>query len=268
MDINRFLWAHGTLGLARKDVASLQITEVPRFLRSLLLVFPAQPMYTRTHHFLTGGLVCILGLLLLAPAAQAQSMSPDKPGSSANPSANVKIGAPAPNFTLTDTNGDTHSLSEYEGTFVVLEWLDFRCPYVRKHYGSGNMQRLQTEYTNKDVVWLSIYSASPSHRAYVPPKKMAAKNQELGGSQTAILLDPSGEVGKTYNATNTPHMFVISPEGKLLYKGGIDDKPTTDEADVKTATNYVRKALDAAMSGDEVSPKQAKPYGCPIKYGS
>lgn len=203
---------------------------------------------------LLAGLTGCLLFLIPLPEVQAQS--------------STTVGEPAPAFTLKNAEGDAHSLSEYEGKYVVLEWVDFKCPYVGKHYGSGNMQKLQEIYTDKEVAWLSIYSAAPSHRAYVPPEKMAAKNEELGGNQTALLMDPTGEVGQTYGATNTPHMFVIDPDGELIYKGGIDDKPTTDEADIETATNYVRKALDAAMNGEEVKPKRTKPYGCPIKYAS
>lgn len=203
----------------------------------------------------------LLTLLLAIPPAKAQTMSAEASGGKA------KIGAPAPDFTLEDTDGKMHSLSDYEGQYVVLEWMDFRCPYVGKHYGSGNMQQLQRTYTNKNVVWFSMYSVSPDHRKYEPPEKMASKNEELGGNQTAMLMDPTGEVGKTYEATNTPHMYVIHPEGTLIYRGGIDDKPTTNEADVKTATNYVRAAVDASMNGEEVEVQKAQPYGCPIWYG-
>lgn len=187
--------------------------------------------------------------------------------SSESSDATAELGAPAPDFSLKDTDGDTHSLSDYEGQYVVLEWMDFRCPYVGKHYGSGNMQQLQKKYTDENVVWLSMYSVAPDHRKYEPPEKMAAKNRELGGNQTAMLMDPSGKVGKTYGATNTPHMYVINPEGRLIYRGGIDDKPTTDEADIEGATNYVRAALEASMNGEEIDVQKAPPYGCPIWYG-
>lgn len=224
-------------------------------------------MHAHKRSTLAAGLTSLLALLLVVPATQAQpdaEAQTDGPTKSAN---EAEIGAPAPGFSLTDTDGDTHSLSDYEGKYVVLEWVDFRCPYVGKHYGSGHMQKLQEKYTEKGVVWLSMYSASPKHPAYFSPEKMAAKNKELGGDQTAILMDSSGEVGKTYGATNTPHMFVINPEGELIYKGGIDNKPTTDEADIKTAKNYVEAALSQAMNGKDVSVKTAQPYGCPIKYG-
>lgn len=211
-------------------------------------------MQVSTSRTLLAGFTCCVLLLIAVPEVQAQSSAP--------------VGEPAPEFTLKDTNGAPHSLSDYQGTYVVLEWVDFLCPYVGKHYGSGNMQTLQETYTNKGVAWFSVYSAAPSHRAHFPPEKMTAKNQELGGQQTAILMDSTGQVGKMYGATNTPHMFVINPGGELVYKGGIDDKPTTDEADVKGAKNYVRAALDASMNGREVEVEKAPPYGCPIKYAN
>lgn len=182
------------------------------------------------------------------------------------PQSDVVVGKPAPDFTLQGTDGTSHSLSDYEGQFVVLEWVNFECPFVGKHYGSGNMQKLQETYTDKGVAWLSISSSGPGKHGYFPPEKLKAINNKLGGNQTALLRDPTGKVGRTYGATTTPHMFVISSEGELLYKGGIDDKPTTDEADIEGATNYVRAALDAAINGREVSTKKAPPYGCTIKY--
>ena len=205
------------------------------------------------HRFLFPTLV--LGLFLLAaPPASAQSQA--------------TVGEPAPAFTLPDTDGTTHRLSDFEGKYVVLEWLNFECPFVGKHYDSGNMQKLQASYTDKDVVWLSIVSSAEGKQGYYPPKEMKAQMKKHNGDMTAILMDPSGEVGRTYGAKVTPHMYVISPEGTLLYKGGIDDKPTTDEADIKGATNYVSNALDQALNGKEVTPKTAAPYGCTIKYAA
>lgn len=218
-------------------------------------------MHARQRRPVLIALAALLAVLLLHPAAEAQTTSPQEPHGSA------ELGAPAPDFTLQDTDGETHQLSEYEGQYVVLEWMDFRCPYVGKHYGSGNMQTLQKTYTDKNVVWLSVYSVSPDHRKYVSPERMAARNRELGGNQKAMLMDPTGQVGKAYGATNTPHMYVIDPEGRLIYRGGIDDKPTTDESDVEGATNYVRAALEASMNGEEVEVQKAPPYGCPIWYG-
>jgi len=178
------------------------------------------------------------------------------------------VGESAPSFTLPDTDGEQHRLSDYEGKYVVLEWLNFECPFVGKHYGTGNMQQLQKTYTEKGVVWLSIVSSAEGKQGYYPPKEMKAQRQKRGAHMSAILMDPSGEVGRTYGATVTPHMYVINPEGTLIYKGGIDDKSTTDEADVKGATNYVKNALTQAMNGNEVDPKTAAPYGCSIKYAS
>ena len=178
------------------------------------------------------------------------------------------IGEPAPDFTLEAADGETHSLSDFEGKYVVLEWLNFECPFVGKHYGSGNMQALQEKYTDEGVVWLSIVSSAPGKQGYYPPKEMIEQKKRHNGNMTAILMDPDGEIGKTYGATVTPHMYVINPDGELVYRGGIDDKPTTDEADIEGATNYVDRSLTAVMNGEEVSPKQAKPYGCTIKYAS
>lgn len=180
----------------------------------------------------------------------------------------AEVGEAAPDFTLKAADGEEHSLSDFKGQYVVLEWLNFGCPFVGKHYGSGNMQQLQKTYTEKGVAWLSIVSSAPGEQGYYPPKEMVEQKKKHDGNMTAILMDPDGEVGKTYGATVTPHMYVISPDGELLYRGGIDDKPTTDEADIEGATNYVRMALDAAMNGEEVSPKRAEPYGCTIKYAS
>jgi peroxiredoxin len=196
--------------------------------------------------------VCLL--LLAAPAASAQSQA--------------TVGDSAPNFTLPDTEGEEHTLADYEGKYVVLEWLNFGCPFVGKHYGSGNMQRLQETYTDEGVVWLSIVSSAEGRQGYYPPAEMKAQKKKHNGNMTAILLDPSGTVGKTYGAKVTPHMYVINPDGELIYKGGIDDRPTTDEADIEGATNYVRNALNQAMNGEEVSPKTAQPYGCTVKYAS
>lgn len=199
-----------------------------------------------------------LGLLLsvvFVPPAAAQSNQ-------------AAVGEEAPSFALEDTEGTTHNLADYEGQFVVLEWLNFGCPFVGKHYGSGNMQKLQEKYTNEGVTWLSIVSSAPGTQGYYPPDEMKEQKEKYNGNMTAILLDPSGEVGKKYGAKVTPHMYIINPDGQLIYKGGIDDKPTTDEADIEGATNYVVNALDEAMNGEEVSVKTSQPYGCTVKYPS
>lgn len=202
--------------------------------------------------------ILVLGLLAALVGAPTTLAQTDQ----------AEVGNPAPDFTLTAADGEKHSLSDFEGQYVVLEWLNFGCPFVGKHYDSGNMQQLQETYTDKGVVWLSIVSSAPGKQGYYPPEEMVQQKKKHNGNMTAILMDPSGNVGKTYGATVTPHMYVINPDGELLYRGGIDDKPTTDQADIEGATNYVRGALNAAMNGEEVSPKRAEPYGCTVKYAS
>lgn len=178
----------------------------------------------------------------------------------------AKVGEAAPGFTLTDSHGNEHSLSDFKGKYVVLEWVNYDCPFVRKHYNSGNMQKLQKEYTEKGVVWLAINSSAPGKQGNFSNDEINSRSEEHGASFTAYLTDPTGEVGKMYGAKTTPHMYVINPEGKLIYAGGIDDTPSTDLEDVKTAKNYVSAALDEAMNGKEVEVQVSKPYGCSVKY--
>lgn len=199
-------------------------------------------------------LVCGLVLAVGAPGATAQSQA--------------QVGEPAPDFTLTAADGETYTLSDFDGEYVVLEWLNFGCPFVGKHYGSGNMQSLQKTYTEKGVTWLSIVSSAEGKQGYYPPEEMVEQKNKHNGNMTAILMDTSGEVGRTYGAKVTPHMYVINPEGTLIYKGGIDNRPTTDEADIEGATNYVQMALNQAMNGKEVEVKTAQPYGCTVKYAA
>lgn len=180
--------------------------------------------------------------------------------------ADAKVGETAPGFTLVDINGNEHSLSDYAGKFVVLEWINYDCPFVQKHYNSGNMQALQKKYREKDVVWLTICSSAEGKQGYFSTDEINKRSREHGANFTAYLIDESGEVGKAYGAKTTPHMYIISPEGSLIYAGGIDDTPSTDVADIETATNYVSAALDAAMNGGEVEVKVSKPYGCSVKY--
>ena len=175
--------------------------------------------------------------------------------------AGVKVGEPAPAFTATDNTGKTHTLAEYKGKWIVLEWHNQTCPYVVKHYGSGNMQKLQKTWTDKGVVWLAIVSSGPGKGGYVTPEQSVAYMKEQNASPTAVLLDASGEVGHLYDAKTTPHMFVIDPAGIVVYNGAIDDKPTRDAADVATATNYVSAALTEAMAGKPVSVPTSRPYG-------
>ena len=176
------------------------------------------------------------------------------------------VGAAAPDFNLSDPAGKTHSLSEYKGKYVVLEWFNPDCPFVKKHYGSGNMQKLQSEYTGKGVVWLSIDSNAPGLEGNLTPEQAQKVMKDWNTKQTALLLDPEGKAGRAYNARNTPHMFVINPVGKIVYEGAIDSKATPNPADIPSSTNYVKAALDESMGGKSVSNSNTRPYGCSVKY--
>jgi peroxiredoxin len=176
------------------------------------------------------------------------------------------VGSTAPDFTLTDASGKAHSLSQYKGKYVVLEWFNPECPFVKKHYGSGNMQKLQGEYTSKGVIWLTIDSNAPGTEGNISPQQAQKVMKDWNTKQTALLLDPDGKAGRSYNARNTPHMFVISPEGKVVYEGAIDSKATPNPADIPSSTNYVKVALDESMTGKPVSTAATRPYGCSVKY--
>jgi peroxiredoxin len=178
----------------------------------------------------------------------------------------VEPGEVAPDFTLTDSKGTSHKLSDFRGKLVVLEWLNHECPFVKKHYSSGNMQKLQQEYTAKGVVWLSIISSAPGKQGHRTGPQAEADTKDKNAAPTAVLLDPSGEVGKKYDAKTTPEMFVLDKEGKILYAGAIDSIKSTDSADIAKAENHVRQALDAALAGQPVPKPKTTPYGCSVKY--
>lgn len=180
--------------------------------------------------------------------------------------ADVEVDKPAPDFTLTDSHGKSHTLSAYKGKYVVLEWINFDCPFVKKHYNSGNMQKLQKKYAEKGVVWLAICSSAPGKQGYFESEQINGLVKEKEAAMAAYLIDAEGTVGQMYGAKTTPHMYVIDPEGKLIYAGGIDDKPSTNLEDIEPATNYVVAALKAAMAGKQVETKTARPYGCSVKY--
>ena len=182
------------------------------------------------------------------------------------PSWAVKVGDPAPGFNGKDSNGKVQKLSDYRGKYVVLEWHNRQCPYVNKHYSSGNMQKLQKAWTAKGVVWFTVISSAPGKQGYVTAEEENAYLKEVNASPTAVLLDPTGELGHLYSAKTSPHMFVINPQGILIYDGAIDDKPTTDLEDIATATNYLNLALDEAMAGEQVETPVTRPYGCSVKY--
>jgi len=172
----------------------------------------------------------------------------------------------APEFTLTDTKGVAHKLSDFKGKYVVLEWLNHGCPFVVKHYSQGHMQALQTEQTGEGVIWLSICSSAEGKQGHMTSEAWNAKITEVGSASTAVLIDEDGAVGKRYGAKVTPHMYVIDPEGILIYQGAIDSIKSTDPADIVDATNYVVEALTRHKAGEPVGVPQTQAYGCGIKY--
>jgi len=176
------------------------------------------------------------------------------------------VGKPAPPIELRDSDGKAVRLDAFKGKFVVLEWVNFGCPFVGKHYGSGNMQKLQKKYTGEGVVWLSICSSAPGKQGYVTGPEAKKLEEEKGAAPSRFLLDPKGTVGKSYGAKTTPHMFVIDPKGIVVYNGAIDDKPSTNRDDIATAKSYLAAALDASMSGKKVEISVSQPYGCSVKY--
>src|SRR3989441_10941562 len=177
-----------------------------------------------------------------------------------------KTGVAAPVFTATDTSGKAVSLGDQRGKLVVLEWTNHDCPYVRKHYDTGNMQTLQKEATGQGAVWLTIISSAPGTQGYVNPREADELTTTRKAAPTAVLLDPTGVVGKMYGATNTPHMYVIDKAGTLMYAGAIDDRPTTRRGDVQVAHNYVREAWQAVAAGQPVKTPVTRAYGCTVKY--
>src|SRR5881227_789399 len=178
------------------------------------------------------------------------------------------VGNAAPDFSLPDAKGQAHSLSQYKGKYVVLEWFNPQCPFVKKHYGGGNMQNLQKEYTDKGVVWLTVDSNAPGSEGNITADQAKKIMDSWKTHQTALLLDPESKIAKAYGAKNTPNMVVIGPDGKIVYEGAIDSKATPNPADIPTSTNYVKTALDEALSGKPVSNAQTRPYGCSVKYKS
>ncbi len=178
----------------------------------------------------------------------------------------LETGDPAPAFSLTDTNGKKHSLTDYSGKVVVLEWTNHGCPFVKKHYAPGNMQKLQKEWTSAGVVWLTISSTNPKHPDYQTPAQANQWLQENKAAPTAMLLDEDGRVGKLYGAKTTPHLFIIGADGKLLYQGAIDSIRSPKSEDIAKADNYVSQALREITAGKPVSNPTTKPYGCSVKY--
>jgi hypothetical protein len=178
----------------------------------------------------------------------------------------AKVGVGAPDFSATASNGKTVRLADYRGKYVVLEWHNNGCPYVGKHYNSGNMQRLQKQWTSEGVVWFTILSSAPGKQGYATASQENDYLAKMQAAPTAALLDPSGDIGHLYDAKTSPQMVVINPQGVVIYDGAIDDKPTTDLNDVPSATNYVSRALEQAMAGKPVETAATRPYGCSVKY--
>ena len=180
--------------------------------------------------------------------------------------ASVNVGQPAPDFTGVDSNGSQHTLSQYQGKTVVLEWTNHDCPYVKKHYNSGNMQKLQKQATTDGVVWLSIISSRPGKQGHVSGGKANDLTRSRNAAPTAVILDETSAIGRLYGAKTTPHMYIIDKTGQLVYMGGIDSIPSSDEADIAGAKNYVRAALDAMTAGKTIEDSITRPYGCSVKY--
>jgi peroxiredoxin len=187
---------------------------------------------------------------------------------SATAFASATVGQLAPDFSLTDLNGKTVKLSDFKGKHVVLEWNNPHCPFVVKHYDSGNMPGLQAKYDAKDTVWLTLNSTHPSHQDFMGADKLKAYLADKKASPDAYLADPDGKAGMAYGAKTTPHMFVINPAGMVVYAGAIDDKRSTKVEDVKTAKNYVVPAVEESKAGKPVTVSSTQPYGCSVKYKS
>ena len=195
--------------------------------------------------------LAVLALLWVSSPAGARSLKP---------------GDKAPEFKLKDALGKVHRLSDYKGRVVILEWTNPGCPYVRKHYDSYNMQRMQKEYTKKGMVWFSVCSSAPGKQGHMTPKQARKQKRKDHSFATALLLDPDGKVGRKYGAKTTPHFFIVDKKGKIAYMGAVDDKPTHDREDIKKARSYVREALKCLVRGWKIEDPSTKPYGCSVKY--
>ncbi|MES2511668.1 MAG: thioredoxin family protein [Pseudomonadota bacterium] len=179
------------------------------------------------------------------------------------------VGQAAPDFSAVDTAGKTHKLSDFKGKLVVLEWTNPGCPFVRKHYSgnqNGNMQSLQKEFTARGVVWLAVNSTETDSYDYLAPAKLAGWVNEKQARPTAVLMDESGRIGQLYGAKTTPHMYIVNPQGQLVYAGGIDSIASSRVDDIKTATNFVRQGLEESLAGKPVSVAVSRAYGCSVKY--
>lgn len=208
-------------------------------------------------------LLAALSLVMTLPQAKADSSTVDKPETS-KPAA--VVGDAAPDFTGTDSQGKTRTLSGYLGKTVVLEWTNHECPYVRKHYDTGAMQALQKEATDKGVIWLTVVSSAAGKQGFTTPEEASAVIKKEKSRETARILDSKGAIGHLYGAETTPHMFIIDSSGTLVYAGGIDDQPSVSHATVRNAHNYVKEALDDIAAGRAVRTPNTQSYGCGVKY--
>jgi hypothetical protein len=221
--------------------------------------------YDMRTKLLVGALGCLISTVLFGDdSSPIGSVAPH--AVSQYKGASPSVGSAAPDFLLSDSKGKTHALSQYKGKYIVLEWFNPECPFVKKHYGSGNMQKLQEEFTSKGVIWLVIDSSAPGMEGNLTPEQANQRIGEWKMHSTALLLDPEGKVGRTYAAKNTPHMFVIDPSGEVIYEGAIDSKASVDPADIPSSTNYVKVALDESLAGKAVSTPITRAYGCFVNY--
>ena len=204
--------------------------------------------------FLAAALL-MLGAFLTVPMAGAGARADE-----------IKAGKPAPDFTFTDIEGTTAKLSDFRGKYVVLEWFNHGCPFTEKHYKSDKMQDLQRKYTGAGVVWIAVNSTSDTHANYMDAVMTGKEAEAYGTSATYIVLDPSGKIGKLYGAKTTPDIFIVDPQGKIIYTGAADSINSTDTSDIPKARNYIDLALTEAMAGKPVATPETKPYGCSVKY--
>ncbi len=205
--------------------------------------------------------VLLTGTLLIVCAFLASGMG--KAGAGA---AEAQAGKAAPDFTFTDIEGTTAKLSDFKGKYVVLEWFNHGCPFTEKHYKSDKMQDLQRKYTGAGVVWIAVNSTNEGHANYADAAMTRKEAEAYGASATYIVLDPSGKIGKLYGAKTTPDIFIVSPQGKIIYTGAADSINSTDTDDIQKAKNYIDLTLTEAMAGKPVTTPETKPYGCSVKY--
>jgi peroxiredoxin len=236
-----------------------------------------RPVSSKAYAMLAGVLLLALPLPVMKPHLFDRALADhhdkhqeeraiEKPKQAIGKLGELLPGYPAPDFSLPAADGTTKKLSDYAGKTVVLEWFNSGCPYVQKHYASGNMQKLQREYTAKGIVWLGIVSSAPGKQGHLTAEELQLKIASLKSAHTAMLIDETGEVGKLYGAKTTPHMFIVKQDGTLAYEGAIDDKRGTDIAEIVDAKNYVRQALDELAEGKKVSTPKTTSYGCSVKY--